>query len=121
VVDADLPAFGPPTDIVDTIRLSPANPNILAFGYNVELTMPYTTNASGGVRIFARPFTGGSLTPGYAASPSPLYQVRKGVASGYFTITDGTVTVDQVRIQMWDANQTKLLFRVFVPVSYQFN
>ena len=72
------------------------------------------------MRIFARPFTSGALTPNYAAHPSPLYPVGTGSASGWFTISDGTVKVDQIRIQMWNADQTRLLFQTKIPVSYQF-
>ena len=112
--------FRRPTNIVGSITLTPANPNILKFGEDVKLAMTYTTNEGSGVRIFARPFTGGALTPNYAANPSPIYSVGSGAASGFFTISDGTVTVDHIRIQMWDASQTTLLFQAFIPVSYQF-
>ncbi len=112
--------FRAPTNVVNSITLRPANPNILKFGDRVTLVMSYTTNVAGGVRIFARPFTSGALTPNYAAHPSPLYPVGTGSASGWFTISDGTVKVDQIRIQMWNANQTRLLFQTKIPVSYQF-
>ena len=112
--------FRKPTNIVNSIKLTPLNPNILMFGQNVSLTMRYTTNRAGGVRIFARPLSAGALTPNYAAHGSPLYPVGTGAASGFFTITDGTVLVNQIRIQMWNAGQTKLLFQAKVPVSYQF-
>ena len=121
---ADLPVsyqFRRPTNIVNSIRLTPATANLLLFGENVNLTFKYTTNNAGGVRIFARPFTSGALTPSYAAHGSPLYPVGTGSATGYFTITAGAVRVDHIRIQMWNANQSRLLFQAKIPVSYRFN
>ncbi|MFA4966492.1 MAG: hypothetical protein WC709_12785 [Thermoleophilia bacterium] len=113
-------AFKPAANIVNSIKLTPANPNILKFGENVGLTFKYTTTQAGGVRIWARPFTSGALTPNYGAHGSPIYPIGTGAASGFFTISDGTVRVDQIRLQMWNAAQTKLLFQAKIPVSYQF-
>jgi hypothetical protein len=108
------------TNVVNSIKLTPRTPNILMFGENVSLTFRYTTSQAGGVRIFARPLSGGVPTPNYSAHASPNYPVGSGAASGWFTISDGTVTVDQIRIQMWNNAQTKLLFQTKIPVSYQF-
>jgi hypothetical protein len=107
-------------NMVSALYLSPPTPNILRFGQNVTVRFSYRTNQAGGVRIWARPFTGGSLTPNYAACPSPLYPVGTGSGSCTFTITDGTVTVNRIRFQVWNANQTILLFEGFIPVHYQF-
>ena len=109
-----------PANIVNSIKLVPATPNILKFGENVSLTFNYTTNQVGGVYIWARPFSGGALTPNYAASGSPLYPVGSGASDGFFTILDVPATVDQIRFQMWDSTQTTLLFERKIPVSYQF-
>ena len=43
-----------------------------------------------------------------------------GQAPADFTILSGTVVVDQIRFQMWDAAQTTLLFETFIPVYYLF-
>ena len=72
------------------------------------------------MRIWARPFTNGALTPNYAAHGSPIYPIGGGSGSGFFTIYSGPAVVDQIRIQMWDANQTVLLFEAFLPVYYRF-
>ena len=117
------PAVGPAISadhLVTQISLAPRTPNILQDNDSITISFSYTTSEAGGVRIFARPFTGGALTPSYAASGSPLYPVGTGVGSGNFTITTGNVTVDQIRFQMLDANQTTLLFEAFIPVHYQF-
>ena len=106
--------------MVKLIRLAPATPNILLFGQNVTVQFNYRTNQAGGVRIFARPFTGAALTPNYAACPSPIYPVGSGSGTCTFTITGGTVTVSRIRFQILNASQTTLLFEGFLPVHYQF-
>jgi hypothetical protein len=114
------PGISQAQHLVTDIVLESDTPNIVAFGQNVTVSFNYTTTEAGGVRIFARPFTGGALTPNYAASGSPLYPVGSGVGSGTFTITSGKVTVDKIRFQIWNADQTTLLFKAFIPVNYQF-
>jgi len=106
--------------LVRSLALAPATPNIMLFGQKVTVRFAYRTNQAGGVRIFARPMTGTSLTPNYAACPSPIYPAGSGTGSCTFTISSGAVTVNKIRFEMWNANQTVLLFRAFVPVSYQF-
>jgi hypothetical protein len=109
---------------VTQFTLGPQTPNVLKFGQQVTVSFSYDTTAAGGVRIFARPMTttdaGDVLTPNYAACPSPLYAVGSGTGSCTFTIVDGSVTVDKIRIQMWDANQTTKLFQAKLPVYYRF-
>ncbi len=108
------------THSISNITLLPPSPAFFTFNQNVNLTFDYTTDESAGVRIFARPITGGSLTPSYSASGSPIYPVGSGNGSGNFTITSGDVIVDEIRFQMWDANQTTLLLEFFIPVEYHF-
>ena len=112
--------FGDPAHIVTDIDLNVDTPDVLKFNENVNISFNYSTRQAGGVRIFARPFTNGALTPNYAAHASPLYPTGSGNGTGSFTITSGQVVVDQIRIQMWDANQTTLLFEAFLPVYYRF-
>jgi hypothetical protein len=107
-------------DYISHIQLSPPSPASLALNQNVNITFDYMTAASGGVRIFVRPFTGGALTPGYAASGSPLYSTGSGNGSGSFTITSGNVVVDRLRFQVFNANQSQLLMEFFIPVNYRF-
>jgi hypothetical protein len=106
--------------LVKTISLTPPTPNILQFGQDVTVRFSYRTNQAGGVRIWARPFTGSALTPNYAACGSPIYPMGSGTGTCSFTITTGTVTVNRIRFEVWDANQTTLLFRAFIPVHFQF-
>ena len=112
--------FKSPVNIVSLVTLAPESPNTLAPGQRVNIAFKYTTNEAGGMRIFARPFTAGALTPGYSANPSPVYPVGSGMARGFFTILTAPATVDHVRIRMEDADQTRVLFETKIPVSYQF-
>jgi hypothetical protein len=112
--------FSNPENIVTGINLNPDTPDVLSLGQNLNLDFEYNTNQQGGVRIFARPFTNGALTPNYGAHGSTIYPYGNGKGSGFFSISSGQVVVDQIRIQMWNANQTTLLFEAFLPVYYRF-
>jgi hypothetical protein len=110
---------------VTGLASDPLSPNILKFGQNITVSFHYDTNQAGGVRIFIRPITVDAtgtdiLTPNYAACGSPLYPVGSGTGSCTFTITDVDASVDKIRIQMWDANQTVKLFQVKLPVAYRY-
>jgi len=116
----DEPQPAPLNHIVTNISLTPSTPNILEFNQHVEFTFDYRTTEPTGVRIWGRPYTGDILTPHYAAHGSPIYLTGTGTGSGYFTITSGKVTVNRIRFEIWDADQTVRLFRGFIPVNYQF-
>lgn len=105
---------------ITSIELDPGHPNIIGYGTNLTVNVDYSTTEPGGVRIFARPFTDGALSPGYSASGSPLYPAGTGTASGTFTINSGPVLVDQIRIQMTNADQSVLLNETFIPVYFLF-
>jgi hypothetical protein len=111
---------------VTQVGMSPLSPNVLKFGQNISFTFDYDTTQVGGVRIFIRPITidpvtgGDVLTPNYAACGSPLYPVGSGTGTCNFTIVDGDASIDKIRIQMWDANQTVKLFQIKLPVAYRF-
>jgi hypothetical protein len=109
------------SDYIANIQLSPSSPASLALNQNVNIKFDYVTSVSGGVRIFVRPFTAGALTPNYAAHGSPLYTTGSGSGTGFFTITAGDAVVDQLRFQVYNANQTQLIMEFFVPVNYRFS
>lgn len=105
---------------VTNITLNPPTPNILVHKQQVTVSFSYATSQPGGVRIFARPFVGNAPAPGYSASGADISPIGSGKGTQNFTINSGTVTVNRIRIQMWDAKQTQLLFEAFVPVHYEF-
>ncbi|MEL7251142.1 MAG: T9SS C-terminal target domain-containing protein, partial [Bacteroidota bacterium] len=91
-----------------------------AHGEQVQFTFEYSVDEPGGVRIFPRPFTNGSLTPGYGASGSPVYN-GDGTGSAFFTINSGEVTVDEIRFLITTADQSATLREFYIPVSYHFS
>ncbi len=104
---------------VELTTINPESPATLVAGENVEFSFDYKTSEPTGVRIFGRPFTAGSLTPGYSAHGSPAHPTGEGTATGFFTI-DSAAKVDQIRFQMLNADQTELLYEYFVEVDYEF-
>jgi len=112
------PGVGAAGHSVTNITLNPRTPHFLVHNQRVTVSFSYSTTQPGGVHIYARPFTKGSATPGSAAGGAPLSATGSGTGSQYFIIRTGSATVDQVRIQMWNAGQTVLLFEAFLPVHY---
>ena len=102
------------------IQLTPKPPALLVFGQNVNITFNYTTNQPGGVRIFARPMSGGATTPNYGAHGSPLHPTGSGSGSGYFSITSGNANIDHIRFQMYNESQSQLLLEYFLPVDFHY-
>lgn len=105
---------------VTKVSLNPPTPNVLVHNQDVTVSFSYATTQPGGVRIFARPMVGASLAPNYAASGAGISPTGSGTGTQTFTIKSGSVTVNRIRIQMWNANQTQLLFEAFLPVHYEF-
>ena len=103
---------------VTRVALTPPTPNILLNGQQVTVSFTYASNQQ--VLIFARPFTGAALTPGYAASGSPTLNPPGGTGTQTFTITAGNVVVDRIRIQILNTAKTQVLFEAFLPVHYEF-
>ena len=105
---------------ITNIVLSPTSPATLMPNDYVNITFDYATTEANGVNIWARPFSNGSLTPGYGAHPSPDYPSGYGSGTGWFYIPYGNVAVDQIRFQMYDLSETVLLREVFIPVLYRY-
>lgn len=106
---------------VSITAISPESPARLSLNEDVTIDFTYAINEPGGVHIYIRPITSGRLTPNYSASGSPLYSSGRGRGTARFTITEGSATVDQVRVQVHSAQQRRLLFQFFVPVKYAFS
>lgn len=105
--------------LITNIVLTPLTPNVLAVGENVNLTFDYQTTEPGGVRIFARPYTGSIHTPDYSAHGSGVYPTGTGTASGFFTVHSPAV-VDRIELRMFNADQSELLFEAYIPVHFEF-
>ncbi len=112
----------PPTgdNTITNITLDPSSPASLELGEEVTVNFDYSTVASGGVRIYVRPYTNGESTPNYAAHGSPLYETGSGSGDGFFTITDMPARVDQLKFEMTNDGQTETLLEFYMPVEYTF-
>ncbi len=87
-------------------------------GEQVQTSFDYQINHPGGARIFVRPLTNGSLTPGYTASGSALY-TGTGSVTANFAINSGTnVRVDQLRVRITNDSQSEILREFFLPVNW---
>jgi hypothetical protein len=105
---------------ITNITMSPPAPAVLSFGGDVTINFQYTSSVTGGIRIFARPMTGGSLSSGYSASGSILHPAGSGNLTVSFRINSGAQTVDQIRFQILNGDQSILLEEFFVVVSYTY-
>jgi hypothetical protein len=115
--DWNIPLQANPNSITN-IELSPPSPAQLGYGDHVDITYDYTTDDPGGVRIFVRPYTDGSLTPDYGATGSPLHPAYAGSGSAYVFADSGPVEVDQLRFRMTNADQSVTHLEFFIDVSY---
>ncbi len=82
-------------------------------GEDLEISFDYGTDWPGQVRIYARPFTDGSLTPGYGAGGS-IALPPDGSYSQHFTF-GGDADVTDIRFQIWDESNSQLLATFFYP------
>lgn len=105
---------------VFNIILDPPTPNILVHGDKVHVSFSYSTTEPDGVRIFARPYIGNNRAPNYAASGAGISPTGSGTGKQHFTISKGNIKIDQIKFTMYNHDQTKLLFEIFLPVYYEF-
>jgi hypothetical protein len=105
---------------IANIQFSPSSPAYFTSNEYDTSRFDYTTTLAGGALIFPRPHSGGVPAPFYAASPAPTFPVGSGSGSGWFTITQGNVLVDQMRFRMLNTAQTQTLVEWFYPVHFQF-
>lgn len=105
---------------VSVNALTPVSPAKLNFGEKVTISFNYNISAPVGARIFIRPFTGTLPTPNYTASGSTIYK-GKGDATATFTVTAGETTINQLRIQVFNATQSQLIFEFYFPVNYTYS
>ncbi len=107
------------TDICN-IEITPdARASAFSNGEYVNVNIDYSTDEVDGIRIFARPFTNGDLTPEYSAAGSTVL-FGSGTKNSNFTITQGNVLVDEIRITVFNGDQSELLYRMYIPVHFSF-
>ncbi|HLB72430.1 MAG TPA: hypothetical protein VJJ98_00270 [Sedimentisphaerales bacterium] len=102
---------------ITNINMAPASPAQLMTGQNIDITFDCVTEESEGAHVFARPYTNGSLTPGYGASGGFFFT---GTDSGtqWFRIYTDNQRIDQIRVYMRTADLSEVLWETFVDVDY---
>lgn len=105
------------SNAVNDIQLSYSSPSWILNGQNLVINFSSWTSEPAGVRVSARPFTGGSLTPGYAASGVSALPMGDGTGQQWFRFSSSTHDVDAIRFQVWNATMSTLLLEFFVPVD----
>ncbi len=83
----------------------------LRHGMSLNITMDYEVDAPG-CRIYARPFTNGTITPGYSASGSVALPPSGSHSQNFSFAGDADVT--DIRFQVLALDNT-LLYEFFVP------
>jgi len=105
---------------VYNIALAPASPAGRLHPENVTADLDYRTTETGGVRIYAIPCTDGAPSPNAAFSGSSLCPSGTGHVARSFRITSGDAVVDSVRFDIYNADNSRLITRYFVPVNYHY-
>ena len=95
------------------IQLNHGQYNRLPYGMALDMDFDYAADTAGDVRISARPFTDGELTPGYYASGSALLPASGSYSQNFFFDQDTDVT--DIRFQIFEADYTTLLYEFFIP------
>ena len=115
-----------PTDLffgnllIENLVTCPPSPARLLPGERVNGFFDYTNNYGESGRMFFRPATNGSLTPGYGASGSPAYAPGSGSSDGFFTINGNGGLVDQIHFLTTNENQSVDWGTFRFDVAYEF-
>jgi hypothetical protein len=107
-------------DYLGGITFSQPSPGTLPNDLNVGVSIDYKVDAAGGGVIFARPYTNGALTPGYAASGGDVVPTGTGTATQTFRIASGEHVVDQVRVYLKSPDLSETWLEIFVPVAFAY-
>jgi hypothetical protein len=110
-----------PTNISNVV-FNPPWPITLDYGDQVTFEFNYYIDERIPVNIIPRPFSNGTIAPGYIASGSTQYDFFQGKGKSGFTINaqSGQVNVDQVRFEVANVYQSTVLYEFFFPVKYTF-
>jgi len=107
---------------ISNVVFNPAWPATLSYGERVKIIFDFETNDKTAVYIFIRPLSNGVLAPGYLSGGSVFYNPwqHKGEVDFTLSIQPGQIIVDQIRFQIMNIIQTKILYETLIPVSYTF-
>jgi len=95
------------------IQMDHGQYNRLPYGMNLNINFDYAADTAGNVRISARPFTDGNLTPGYFASGSALLPSSGSYYQHFYFNQDTDVT--DIRFQIFEPDFTTLIYEFFIP------
>lgn len=106
--------------LIDNIKFCPESPVRMDNGERVNISFDIQNNTGADIRVFPRPFTEGSLSPGYAASGSGSYGNGANNVDAFFMINSGDVRVDQMRFRITNADQSQILGDFFMETDFVF-
>lgn len=106
--------------LLENIDFCPSSAARMLNGPKVNINYNYTNDMGTSARVFIKPYTNGSPSPGYAVSGSPIHGIGSGSESTYFKINTGNVTVDQLKFTVTNSDQSELIEEFFIPVHYVF-
>ncbi len=102
---------------VNDLQFSHTSPSWLLNGQQFFIDFDCWTSEAAGVRVSARPYTDGALTPGYAASGLSILPTGSSTGQQWFRFMSSTHDVDAIRFQVWNSTMTTVLLEVFIPVD----
>jgi len=85
----------------------------LPYGRNLNISFDYASDSTENIRIIARPFTDGSITPGYGGSGSASLPPSGSYAQYFHFNQDADVT--HVRYQIFNNDFSVVLYEFFLP------
>jgi serine/threonine protein kinase/thiol-disulfide isomerase/thioredoxin len=88
--------------------ITPSSSTILKLGEKMTVGISYNNTFADGVQIFARPYTGGKMSPGYGAHTSAVYPRGKGKLEGWFSLQQPGA-VDEVRVEMLNTRSKQVV------------
>ncbi|MCP4711813.1 MAG: DUF1565 domain-containing protein [Planctomycetes bacterium] len=101
---------------VHNVTMTPSSPESLKWGEDIDVEFDYYTPEDG--YIYVRPYTGGSLTPGWSGDGGLPCSPGRGNGTRSFSINSGQNTVDTIRVYMYNSTFTTILFDIDIPVNY---
>jgi len=105
-------------DYLGGVTFDKVSPSYLPHGERVNISIDYKVDIPEGALIYARPYTLGSLTPGYNASGGDIVAPGSGTVEQYFFFSSGEKVVTHVRVFMLSLDQSVTYLELFLPVHY---